>query len=307
MRAAHPLKGVLLLVCAISCFTVLDAVAKHLSASYPVPMIVWARYFFHVALMVLLFAPRMGTRLVRTKRPGLQLMRGALLGLSSVFFFFSLSYLPLADAAAITSIAPILVTALAVRWLGERAPSGAWWALAVSFSGVLLIVRPGSSVFSWAALLPVLTAFCFASYQLLTRRLSGVDDGMATLFLGGLVSAVIMSLVVPAFWTMPRSAIDAAVLVATGAIGAFGHMLLVRAFDHAPATLLAPFGYTQLVAAIVVGWLVFGNFPDGVALFGMALIVASGVTMAVRQGMSVTPRAPSSAPAPVRSPPSHRS
>jgi len=287
------MKGVALLVCAICSFTLLDATAKHLSATYPVPMIVWARYFFHVVLLALLFGPRMGTRLVRTRRPLMQLVRGAMLGLSSLFFFLGLAYLPLADAGAIASIAPILVTVLAVRFLGERAPAGTWWALAVSFAGVLLIVRPGSSVFSWAALLPMCTAFCFATYQLLTRRLSGVDDGMATLFLGGLVSAVIMCAVVPLFWTSPRSGLDAAMLVATGAIGAFGHMLLVRAFDHAPATLLAPFGYTQLVAAITVGWLVFGNFPDAIALGGMALIVASGVTMAVRQR----------APRPVAAPP----
>lgn len=279
---ARQFAGILLVVAAVSSFSVLDSFAKYLSQAYPLPMVVWARYFFHVAIMLGLLWPRMGARLVATQRPGLQIARGTVLGLSTIFFVSGVSVLPLAETSAITLIAPILLTLLAVRFLNERAPAGTWWALAVSFAGVLLIVRPGGQVFSVAAVFPVATAFCAATYQLLTRRLAGVDDGLSTLFIGALVSTFLVTLIVPWYWAWPRDWFDAGLFVAMGAAGAFSHLLLVRAFERAPASLLAPFMYLQIVAALVLGWVVFGNFPDLVGLAGMGLIALTGVTMALR-------------------------
>src|SRR5690606_37857703 len=172
----------------------------------------------------------------------------------------------------------------------ERAPPGTWWALAVGFAGVLLIVRPGGQVFSVAAFFPLATALCAAIYQLLTRRLAGVDDGLSTLFIGALVSTIMMTLIVPWFWQTPVSWLDALKFLGMGAMGAFSHLLLVRAFERAPASLLAPFMYLQIVAALTLGWLVFGNFPDLIALAGMGLIALTGVTMALRSRMTPSER-----------------
>lgn len=274
--------GILLVVAAVSSFSVLDSFAKHLSQSYPLPLVIWARYFFHVVIMVALLWPRMGARLVATQRPGLQIARGVVLGMSTLFFVSGISLMPLAEASSITMVAPILLTLLARRFLREKAPPGTWWALAVSFAGVLLIVRPGGQVFGLPALFPLATAFCFAGYQLLTRKLAGVDDGLSTLFLGALVATALATLVVPWYWELPRNWIDAGLFLAMGAMGAFSHLLLVRGFERAPASLLAPFIYLQIVAALTLGWLVFGNFPDLVALAGMGLIALTGVTMALR-------------------------
>jgi drug/metabolite transporter (DMT)-like permease len=281
-QGGRPFIGILLAVAAVSCFSVLDSLAKHLTQSYPLPMVIWARYFVHVVIMLALLWPRMGWRLVASQRPGLQILRGVILGLSTLFFVSGLTMIPLAEASAITMVAPILLTLLARRFLRERAPPGTWWALMVSFAGVLLIVRPGGQVFGIAALLPLATAFCFASYQLLTRKLAGVDDGLATLFIGALVATVLASLFVPWHWALPRNWADAGLFLAMGAVGAFSHLLLVRAFERAPASLLAPFIYLQIVAALTLGWLAFGNFPDLVALAGMGLIALTGVTMALR-------------------------
>ena len=280
-HAGAQLRGILLLVAAVFSFSVLDSIGKHLAQDYPVPMVVWARYFFHVAIMAVLLWPRMGRRLVQTKRPGLQFARGLGLGLSTVFFLTGLSLMPLAEASAITQIAPVLLAVLAVRFLGEKAPPGTWSALAVSFVGVLLIVRPGGQVIGWAALFPLGTAVCFVVYQLLTRKLSGVDDGLATLFIGALVATVIASLVVPWSWQWPYDWRDAGLFIAMGAIGAFGHLLLIRAFERAPASVLAPYIYLQVVSALLLGWLVFGDFPDLWALAGMGLIALTGVAMAL--------------------------
>jgi len=282
-----PLRGVLLAVGACVMFSLLDSIAKHLSQTHSPMMVAWARYVFHVVIMVAVFAPTMGRRLFVTRSPGLQVARGLCLGMSSICFFSSIAFLPLAEATAIVAIAPVLVTAGAVWWLKERTPPGTWWALAASFAGVLLIVRPGSALFGWAALLPVLTAVFAMGYQLLTRQLSGVDNGLATLFIGGAVAAALLSLFAPGAWSLPTSPLDALMFVATGAIGALGHLMLVRAYEIASASSLAPYGYAHAASALVFGFVFFGQFPDLPALLGLALIVATGVVMAIRNRMPV--------------------
>ncbi|MCX7273893.1 MAG: DMT family transporter [Burkholderiales bacterium] len=280
---ARVLRGIALMVGAGASFALLDTVAKTLTATYPSTLVAWARYFFHVLVMLVVLAPRVGRRLVIVRLPGLQVVRGICLGTSTLCFFGALAHMPLAEATAIVSIGPILVALAAVRFLGERAPPGTGVALLLSFVGVLLIVRPGGALFGWAAALPLVTALATAGYQLSTRMLSGRDDPVATLFIGSVVATALMSAAVPLYWVMPVSWSDLALFVATGAIGAFGHWLLVLAYERAPATVLAPFGYAHAVMALPMGWLVFGNFPDRWALTGMALIVATGVGMAMRR------------------------
>lgn len=282
-HAAHPVRGIALLICAVSCFAVMEAVVKVLASRNPVGVIVWARYFFNMLLLLVFMGPGLGAGLLRTHRPGLQWLRGAILGVSSVCFFAGLPFLPLAEAAALTSIGPILVAMLAVRLLGERAPPGTAWALMVSFIGVLLIVRPGGAVFTWAALLPLGSALCYAAYQILTRRLSTIDDGRVTQFYGALAATLLLSVPLPWVWQMPERPVDIALMVGVGALGGFGHLLLVQALKLAPASLLAPFAYGHIVISLTLGLLVFGAMPDAIALSGMALIVGTGVVMAVRQ------------------------
>jgi drug/metabolite transporter (DMT)-like permease len=275
------LAGIGLAVCASASFAVLDATVKFLSQTYPSPLIAWGRYAFHVALMAVLLVPRRGLSLLSTRRPGLQVARGVFLGMSSITFFGALASMPQAEATALIATSPILVTVVAVRWLGERAPRGTWVALATSFAGVLLIIRPGSALFGPAALLPLLAAVFATGYTLLTRRLAGVDDGVSTLFIGGLVATVLLSGLVPIYWTPPQSGWHVLLLVFAGMVGAGGHLLLVRAYERANASTLAPYTYMHTVAALCTGWLVFDTFPDGPALAGMALIVTTGVAMAL--------------------------
>jgi drug/metabolite transporter (DMT)-like permease len=285
----HPVRGIALLICAVSCFAVMEAIVKTLAERNPVAMIVWARYFFNALLIVIFLGPSMGLGLVRSRRPGLQWLRGAILGVSSLCFFSGLPFLPLAEAASLSAVAPILVAIFAVRLLGERAPAGTGWALAVSFAGVLLIVRPGSAVFTWAALLPLGSAVCYAAYQILTRRLATVDDGRTTQFIGALGATLLMSLPLPFFWAMPERAADLALMVLVGALGGFGHLLLVQALRVAPASLLAPFTYAHIVIALGLGLVVFGAVPDAIAMAGIALIVITGIVMAVRQRRVIEP------------------
>ena len=147
---------------------------------------------------------------------------------------------------------------------------------------MLVIIRPGGGVFSPAALLPLGTACCFAAYQIMTRQLAGVDSSFTTLFYSAIVGTALMSLVVPFFWHPPETVVHGLLLAMLGVLGAVGHFVLIRAFHHAAASVLAPFVYSQLVAALILGYAVFGDFPDGWSLVGMAIIVASGVFVALR-------------------------
>ncbi len=145
---------------------------------------------------------------------------------------------------------------------------------------MLLIIRPGGSAFTWWAFLPLGCAFMFASYQILTRKLAGHDDPITTLFYPGLIAVLVIPPVFPGSITgLPSVPLHLAMLVAIGVLGAVGHFLLIRAHAHAPATLLAPFGYGQLLVILILGFAVFGEIPDGLALTGIFLVAGSGLAL----------------------------
>jgi len=281
--SALRMRGIGFVIAASACFAALDSIAKLLAERYSPLMVAWSRYFFHITVMVVFLAPSYGRALMRTRRPAAQVARGTLLALSSIVFFTALSLLPQAEATAIISISPMLVTLGAVYWLKERAPPGSGWALALSFAGVLLIVRPGGEVFGWGALLAVMASFFATGYSLLTRMLAASDDTIATLFIGGIVATGILSLLLPFVFEWPNSWFDLLLMITTGCFGAFGHLLLLRGYALATASTLAPYTYSHAVFALMTGVIVFGAFPDLIALLGMALIVATGVAMAVRR------------------------
>lgn len=271
------------MVLAVSTFTCLDTVSKYLSQHYPVPAVVWVRYLVHVLLMAALLGPRMGLGLVRTANPRLQVVRGTLLAAASLVFVTGLSLLPLAEAASIAFTAPLFVAVLAGPLLKEEVGVRTWAALAGGFVGVLLIVRPGSGLFSWAALLPLASAAMMALYQMMTRRLAGRDSTLTLLFIPALVGSVLVPLVFPHQLALPQGWGHAGLFLLIGILGALGHYLLILAHHHAPASVLSPFMYAQLFTALALGWLVFGQLPDAVALAGMAAICASGLVLVLGQ------------------------
>jgi drug/metabolite transporter (DMT)-like permease len=274
----HALRGIGLMVLATFCFGCLDTMSKYLVAYYPASALVWLRYVMQTVVMMAIFLPRMGARLVRTSSPLVQALRSLMLVFSSVVFVVALNHMQIAEVASIVFLAPIIVALVGGPLLGERVGTRTWLALAGGFAGVLLIIRPGGSAFTWWALLPLGCAFLFAGYQILTRKLAGHDDPITTLFYPGAIAVFAIPPVFPgAISGLPAVPLHGAMLVGIGILGAVGHFLLIRAHGLAPATLLAPFGYTQLLVVLVLGWLVFGQLPDGIALAGIALIAASGL------------------------------
>ncbi len=281
-----PLKGIILMVAAIGVFSLMDTCAKYLSQFYPVPGIVWARYAINFAIIsaYLAFKGRFG--IWRSQRPVIQLTRGLLLASATLLYFTSLSVMPIAEAAGIGFVLPLFVAALAIPILKERLEMPRLIAILVGLAGALIIVRPGTGVFTWYALLPVAMAFCNALYQVLTRMVAGVDRPWTSLFWGALVGTVLLSALAPFFWVTPDNPWHWALLLAMGLLATIGHMCLIRAFDYAGATMLAPFVYTALIWVMLLGWLVFDDFPDGWSLIGMAIIVASGLYIVNRQRLT---------------------
>jgi drug/metabolite transporter (DMT)-like permease len=281
-RYPHAPRGIALILLATCCFGCLDTLSKVLVAHYPASALVWLRYVLQTIVMAAIFLPRMGLRLMRTSSPGLQILRGLMLVVSSVVFVLALRHMPIAEVASIVFLAPIIVALAGGPLLGERIGARTWLALAGGFTGVLLIIRPGGSAFTWWAFLPLGCAFMFATYQILTRRLAGHDDPITTLFYPGLIAVLVIPPVFPGSITsLPSVPLHLAMLVAIGVLGAVGHFLLIRAHAYAPATLLSPFGYGQLLVILILGFTVFGEIPDGLAMIGILLIAGSGLALIV--------------------------
>ena len=300
--ATSHVRGILLMLAAGFAFVIMDATGKHLTATLSITEITWGRCLFHMLALPLFLGGQTLRRALRTARPGLQLMRSALLLGSTFFFFWGVKYIPLADATAIGFVTPLLVTALSVPLLGERVGIRRWTAVTIGFGSVLLIMQPGFGMAHWAAVLPLVCAACFALYQIATRVLSRHDSTATTYFYSPVVGFVVTSLallLVDGEWRTPDPTGWLA-LVFLGAVGGFSHYLLIRAFAAAPASLLAPFAYVQLVWSAAIGYAWFGDFPGLLTLAGAALICVSGLYVLYRE-RRVAPAGPAAAAAP----PSH--
>lgn len=278
----QPLKGLLLVILATFLFSSHDALSKYLSGFYPIVMVVWARYMVHTLLMAGIFLPQSGLRVLRTKRPLLQLARSLCLLGTSLFFTTGLLFIPLAEATAVNFLAPVLVTALSVPLLKEKVSRGQWLAVICGFIGVLIIVHPGGELFTPAILLPFCSALFFCFYQLLTRKLAQHDSPTTSNFFAGLCNTLIMSALVPFFWQVPSLG-HGLLMLALGTCGMTAHLFLTQAFRLAAPALLAPFGYCQIVFAGLLGWLLFSHTPDLSALVGIMVICLSGLAAAWQQ------------------------
>ena len=284
----EPMRGIPLLLASVSLFSVSDALAKKLGATMPAVEVVFLRYLTFVALALLPFARRGGAARLRARAPGLQVLRGLCVVGSAILFIMALQHLPLADATAISFVSPAFVTVLSVVFLGERVGWRRWTALAVGILGMLIILRPGSEVFTPAALLPVLSSAAWASAVVVTRRMGSADAPETTLAWTACVGLAVVTLLLPVMMLfgitpgMP-SLWQVGLGLLIGLFSAGGHFLVVLAYRAAPASILAPFSYTQLLTSGLLGVLVFGHVPAGWTFLGAAVIAASGLYTAHRE------------------------
>ena len=283
MSEPRSLPGILLVLGAVLCFASLDATSKYMAQTFPVPMLVWARYSVHFLLMLILLGPSMRLKLVTTGKPWRHILRSLSLVATSCFGVAGFKHLPLAEATAFLFVAPLLVVILARWFLHERVSVGRWLAVCGGFAGALLIARPGGALFGssgYGLLFLAISACSYALYQIQTRQLSTTENTLTLLFYTALVGTVVMTLAAPFYWdgSLPN-AVQALELCAMGTLGAVGHWLFTRAFRYAPASTLSPFTYAQLIWATLLSWLFYDHLPDGWSVVGIAIIVASSLSI----------------------------
>ncbi len=281
-RTSRPLRGVVYMCTACALFPIMNGIVKLLAMNYDAQQIVWFRIVSHLVLVAVVFMPRMGLGLLRTRRIGTQFVSSVMMLMSTLLFFSAVKYVPVAEAISVTFVAPLAVVLLAWPLLGERITLFRMAAVVVGFSGMLIVIRPGSAVFQWASVLLLGSAICYAVYQILIRRLAGIDQPATSIFYSVLLGAILMSLWLPFVWKTPVSWIDWALLCSLGVFGALGHYCVAKAMTYAPANFVAPFNYTQMIGSVIVGYLLFAEVPDFYTWLGTAVIVGAGLMVGWR-------------------------
>ena len=263
----------------------MDVTAKYLALELPVLLVLWGRYFFHTVITFAVYAgKRRSLSFLRARRPGFQFVRAASLFGATSFMYVAITRMPLGDAAAIQFTAPVIVTLISALFLGEAVGPRRMFAVVVAFAGVLLVARPGSDVLGWAALLPLATAVLLAIYMVMTRMIRETDNPDSTTFYTTAVGALVLTAVVPFYW-QALTPFEWMLMVTMGSAGAIGHFLLVKAFHAAEASMLAPFTYSQVVAAIAWGFVVFADVPSLWTAAGATLIIGSGIYVWYRENV----------------------
>jgi len=286
MQGGHrPALGIVLVIAAASCFAVMDTTVRFVGAFFSVALVLFTRYALHAAIMTVWIAAS-PDKSFRTANPMFQIARGALLAFASAMAFAALRRMPVAEFTAIVMLTPLIATLFARGWLKERVSPLRWTLVAGGFIGAIMVVRPGSGLIGWAALLPLAAAFANAAFQIMTSRSAPQEAPFTTNFYTGATGMTIAlpillaSVADPLDTLAAAPALQLAALAAVAVLGTTGHLLLIMALGKAPAATLMPFQYAQLAVAALAGFAVFGVVPDGWGWLGMAVIASCGAASA---------------------------
>jgi drug/metabolite transporter (DMT)-like permease len=274
-RMGGEAQGIALFLLAVLLFSIMDTMAKELSTRQDALQVVWARYTGQTVCAVAILLPRLRQHLA-TDLMWLQLLRSALLFGATLFFFIALGQLQFAEATAIFQIAPLVITILSVVVLAESVGPRRWFGVLAGLVGALVIIRPGSEVFSVYALFPAIAAVSFAGYSIATRFLGHGESPYTSLLYTTLVGTLVASLALPFFWSPPQGP-DWLLMAGMGAVGLVGQLCLILALGQAPASILAPFVYLGLAFNALWGFALFAEVPDGWTVTGAAIIVGAGL------------------------------
>ncbi len=257
-------------------FAVMDSMSKLLVLDYPISEALWIRYMIY-ALFALAMARKGGIlRLARSTRPWMQAARSLLALVEGATFVVAFNYLPLADTHAIAAASPLMVVAMSAPLLGERIGLHRWLSVLAAFAGVMLIVRPGFAEISWPLFIPLLGAFLWALYQIMVRFLARDDAPETTLLWSAFVGLAAITCIAPWEFRWPDTTAWL-LLGGVGLLGSLAHYALIKALDYAEASAVQPYGYTLLVFATLMGWLVFGDIPGAWTILGACIVVLSGL------------------------------
>lgn len=281
-RVDRPFRGIALILTSTVFLGTSDVTAKYLTHTLPAVEIAWLRFLVFALIMVPAMIPGSPLFALRTGYFNIQILRGATLLGSSLFFISGLKFLPIAEASATGFVSPLFVTALSIVFLGEKVGVRRWVATAVGLLGVLVILRPGTGAFHPAALFPIVSALSWAGTLIMTRMMSGSERAITTMTYSSIIGLWILSLLVPFFWVTPSwEAILLGVFI--GVASTAGQWIVVLAFRYADASVLAPFQYIQLLWVSIFGFLLFSEVPDIWTITGAAFIIGSGLYTAHRE------------------------
>jgi drug/metabolite transporter (DMT)-like permease len=290
LSPAQTHRGMIFLALGIFCFTAMDAIAKYLVDLYPTAQVIWARYIGHFACVALYLGRRFGPAL-KTAMPGWHLLRSATQLGATVFFFLSLNYMGLAEATALAGIAPLLITLGAALFLGEAFGPHRLIGVVLAMLGSLIVIRPGSGVFTLAAVLPMICAASYAANMLLTRLVGTRETPWAAMIYASVLGVIASSTVVPFYW-QPIALGDLWAFAALGAIGAAAQLFIIRAYSIAEAGALAPFGYLDMVYATFWSIAIFNDWPDFYTIVGALVIALAGLYVWRQESRAAPARSP---------------
>lgn len=281
--ARNRLTGIALVSLTYFVFTLLDGSAKWLVGSVPVVVVVWLRFFIHVLIGGAILFPLRGLALVRTRHMRWHLVRAVMFCTMTAMNFWALQYLQLTVTSTIFFVIPILIALMAVPLLGEKLDRARWIAILAGFAGVLVVVRPGGADFHPAMLLSLANAFLYAVYNMMTRRLAAYDSPETIQYLPAVGATILLAPFALAGWESPEGWTEWTVACLLGVFGGLGHYLLALAHRYAPASVLAPFLYQQVIYMAIFGYAVFGDVPSTGVWIGAAIVAASGLYLFARE------------------------
>jgi len=281
--AQNRLVGIALVSAAYALFTLLDGSAKWLVGSMPVIMVVWLRFVMHALIGGAVLFPLRGRALISTRYWRWHAVRAVMFVAMTGINFWALQYLQLTVTSSIFFTVPIMIALISTLFLGERLDRARWAAIVAGFAGVLVIVRPGSAAFHPAMLAAMVNALIYALFLLMTRRLAAYESAEKIQYLPAVGAAVMLTPFAIAAWEWPDTWLEWTVVCLLGVFGAFGHYVLALAHRYAPASVIAPFQYQQVVYMALFGYLVFGDVPAPAVWTGAAIVVASGLYLFYRE------------------------
>ena len=276
------MKAIVLNISAWMLLPFMDGMAKFLSQDIHFLQVVWGRYFFMAFFSIIITFIFFNRHFNFPKGIQIQIFRSLFLFLSTVFFFYAISVISLPEALTLAFISPIIATILSAIILKEKVGPRRWLAVIMGFVGVLFVIRPGFNEINLATIAAVGAGVCYAFYIISTRKLSSIDSPLMTLIFTGLSGAIVISLIIPFFWTWP-SLSQWLLLISLAAIGTLAHFLLILSLNYAEASKLAPLAYSEIIMNVIIGYYFFGDFPNQWIWVGLLIIIASGVYISLRE------------------------
>ena len=262
-------------------FSAVDTQAKFLTDTFHPAQIIWFRQL-GLFIGVLVLIGMKGSAVLSTRQPLLQLTRGGLAICSAVLFVYAIRHAELADAVAVSFVAPFFLTILGAIFLGEKVGIRRWSAVVIGFIGAMIIIRPGTGAVHPAVLLVVIAALFYALRQVIGRKLADTDKTHTTIAYTAIIGSLLITLPMPFVWITPETGTQIILIITMSLMAAVAEILVIRALEVAEAVVVAPIHYTLIIWGTMYGYIVFGHFPDTWTWIGTAVIISAGVFTLMR-------------------------